>query len=123
MANNAGKAELLTQQADDLEEVVAKELADKSANVVMFDKGASLDASRDDMGIITVSQSLRTLGIIDSANSAALNMFGYNKRDLVGKNVSVIVPQPMSSVHDKYLQAFVESGHSVSGVLSMWGMW
>ena len=53
--------------------------------MVLFQQGATLDASREDMGIITVSQSISTLGIIESANSMALAMFGYNKRDMVGQ--------------------------------------
>ncbi len=52
---------------------------------MLFQQGATLDASREDMGIITVSQSISTLGIIESANSMALAMFGYNKRDMVGQ--------------------------------------
>ena len=33
MTNNASRAELLTQQADDLEEMISKEFADKSSQV------------------------------------------------------------------------------------------
>jgi hypothetical protein len=54
---------------------------------------------------------------VRSANAVALSMFGYNKRDMVNQNVSMIVPQPMSGIHDRYLQKFVESGRSV-GVLA-----
>ena len=111
--NNTSKAEMLHQQADDLEEAMAKEFADKSAHVVMFQQGETLDASREDMGVITVSQSMGSLGLIESANSIALTLFGYSKRDMLNKNVAIIVPQPMSSMHDKYLQTFVETGRSV----------
>jgi hypothetical protein len=51
----------------------------------MFQQGETLDLSREDMGIITVSQSISTLGIIESANAVALSMFGYNKRDMVNQ--------------------------------------
>jgi hypothetical protein len=51
--------------------------------------------------------------VVRSANAVALSMFGYNKRDMLNQNVSMIVPQPMSGVHDGYLQKFVESGRSV----------
>jgi hypothetical protein len=124
--NNGAKAEQLTQQADDLEEAIAKEFTEKSANVVMFQQGTSLDASREDLAIITVAQSLTNLGVIESANSLALTMFGFSKRDMLGKNISIIVPFPMNAVHDEYLAAFVASGHSVrcgsirGSVLSQW---
>jgi hypothetical protein len=53
--------------------------------VVLFQKGATLDVSREDMGIITVSQAISNLGTIESVNNVALTMFGYTKRDLVGQ--------------------------------------
>jgi hypothetical protein len=51
----------------------------------MFQQGETLDLSREDMGIITVSQSISSLGMIESANAVALSMFGYNKRDLLNQ--------------------------------------
>jgi PAS domain S-box-containing protein len=81
--------------------------------VVLFQDAHVLDVSREDMAVITVSQSLNTLGIIESANAVALSMFGYNKRDMVGKNISLIVPPPMNARHDAYLKAFLDSGRSV----------
>ncbi len=71
-----------------------------------------LDVSREDMAVITVSQSLNTLGIIEGANAVALSMFGYNKRDMVGKNISLIVPTPMNARHDAYLKSFLDSGRN-----------
>ena len=53
--------------------------------MVLFQDAHVLDVSREDMAVITVSQSLNTLGIIESANAVALSMFGYNKRDMVGQ--------------------------------------
>ncbi len=66
--------------------------------------------SREDVGVITISQDLNTLGLIESANAIALSIFGYNKRDVVGRNISIIVPAPMSGSHQTYLRQYVESG-------------
>jgi hypothetical protein len=33
-------------------------------------------------------------------------MFGYTKREIVGKSLSVIVPEPMGSQHDAYMRAY-----------------
>ena len=65
MTNNASRAEQLSSQADDLEEMIAKEFQDKSSQVVLFQQGETLDLSREDMGIITVSQSIASLGMIE----------------------------------------------------------
>ena len=81
--------------------------------VVLFQSAHVLDVSREDMAVITVSQAINTLGIIESANAVALSMFGYNKRDLIGKNISIIVPPPMNARHDGYLRAYMDSGRSV----------
>ena len=111
--NNSARAEQLTQQADDIEETMAKEFAEKSSNVVMFQQGTALDASREDLGLITVTQSLSNLGAIENANLVALTMFGYTKRDLIGKNINSIVPFPMANVHNEYILRFVSTGTSV----------
>ena len=113
VAHDTGKAEKLNAQADEVDDSVAKEFAEKSANVVMFEEGILLDVSREDMGMVAVSQAVSTLGRIQSVNSVVLNMFGYSKRDLVGKNIKTIVPAPWCGVHDLYLRAFAETGHPV----------
>jgi hypothetical protein len=65
VTNNVSRAEQLSTQADDLEEMIAKEFQDKSSQVVMFQAGETLDLSREDMGVITVSQSISALGMIE----------------------------------------------------------
>jgi hypothetical protein len=114
--NNTAKSEQLGQQADDLEEAIAKEFNDKSSHVVMFQQGSSLDSSREDMAVITVTQSLSNIGAIESANNIALSMFGYNKRDMIGKNIAIIIPFPMNTIHDDYIMRFISTGRSVRGV-------
>jgi PAS domain S-box-containing protein len=42
-----------------------------------------------------------------------MRMFGYTKREIVGKSLSVIVPEPMGSQHDAYMRAYIETGKEV----------
>jgi PAS domain S-box-containing protein len=42
-----------------------------------------------------------------------MRMFGYSKSEIVGQNVSVIVPQPLSSAHDTYLRNYINTGIEV----------
>lgn len=56
------------------------------------------------------SHSTATLGAILSVNASALTMFGYNKRDLVGKNIATVVPPPMNARHDGYIKRFLDTG-------------
>jgi two-component system sensor kinase FixL len=45
--------------------------------------------------------------------ATAMRMFGYAKREIVGRNISVVVPEPMCSAHDSYLRNYVTSGTEV----------
>lgn len=47
--------------------------------------------------------SINALGIIQRANASALNMFGYCADEVIGKNVSMLMPEPYRSRHDSIL--------------------
>ncbi|MFD2585135.1 PAS domain S-box protein [Pedobacter vanadiisoli] len=58
-------------------------------------------------GIITIDDR----GLIENINPAALELFGYPSRDvLLGKNVSVLMPEPDRSHHDGYLANYERTG-------------
>lgn len=57
-------------------------------------------------GIITID----SRGIIESINPAALNLFGYVEEDIIGHNISVLMPEPDKSAHDGYLRRHQATG-------------
>lgn len=46
-------------------------------------------------------------GLIESANPATENIFGYRRDELHGKNVAMLMAQPDRSRHDGYMRAYV----------------
>ncbi len=53
-------------------------------------------------GIITINHQ----GIIESINSAAVRLFGFSVDEVIGKNVSMLMPEPDHSAHDHYLENY-----------------
>jgi PAS domain S-box-containing protein len=56
--------------------------------------------------IITIDES----GICESFNPAAERMFGYRADEVIGKNVSLLMPSPFRDEHNSYLANYLKTG-------------
>lgn len=59
-------------------------------------------------GIITIDER----GLIVSFNFAAERIFGYATREIIGKNVSLLIPEPDKSKHDGYIETYLKTGQA-----------
>jgi PAS domain S-box-containing protein len=59
-------------------------------------------------GIITIDER----GIIESLNPAAEKTFGFKSEEMIGKNVSALMPSPYREEHDGYLARYLQTGHA-----------
>lgn len=73
-----------------------------------FDSSRLLEAIIDTAidGIITIDNR----GLIESMNPAALILFDYELEEVIGRNVSMLMPEPDSSNHDNYISQYKNTG-------------
>ncbi len=67
---------------------------------------AVLDTVPDAMVVIDVN------GIIRAFSKTAEGLFGFREADLIGKNVSTLMPSPDRDRHDRYIERYVQTGEA-----------
>lgn len=58
-------------------------------------------------GIITIDNR----GMVESINPAASTLFGYAPDEVIGRNITLLMPEPDHSQHDQYIRNYQETGH------------
>ncbi|MBK9347188.1 MAG: diguanylate cyclase [Burkholderiales bacterium] len=59
-------------------------------------------------GVVTIN----AYGVVDSFNNAACRIFGYTREQVLGRNVSMLMPAPLREDHDGYLQRHRDTGEA-----------
>jgi hypothetical protein len=140
VANNAKLAEELMHDADQAEDELSKASTVRhSASDFAFGSIVTFDLGSDGVGLVRVSarddneaesrgsrgaggpggggagptdMSVTTIGSITSANANALKLLGYTsvKREVLGREMSLLIPHPIASIHPRYLSGFMADG-------------
>jgi len=77
--------------------LIAQREADAKAQAI-------IDSAAD--GLVTITDR----GTIETFNTAAERMFGYKRSEVIGRNVSLLVPPPHQDKHDGYLMRYLQTG-------------
>ena len=94
----------LRRRAVDLEDQVQAGVADARASGERL--RSIIDSAVD--GIIVIDPK----GHIESLNPAAERLFGYPRSEVLGRNVSMLMPSPYHEEHDGYLGRYVTTGEA-----------
>jgi two-component system sensor kinase FixL len=94
----------LNHRAFTAEEAQRRAVAVASARSERLD--AILNTTID--GIIVIDAK----GRIESFNRGAERLFGYHEAEVVGRNVSMLMPSPHHEEHDGYLRRYLETGEA-----------
>lgn len=103
-------AELEARVEERTEELQHAFLAARAASDAMLDtleRHRAVFNNAED-GIISTDEQ----GLIESFNPAAERAFGYKSNDVLGKNISLLMPEPFQSGHASYMRQYIETGRA-----------
>ena len=83
-----------------------REARDANARLLDSEKHVRLLLENADEGIISIDAE----GTIEIFNPGAERMFQYAQADVLGKNISILMPEPYASEHGHYVQRYLQTG-------------
>jgi PAS domain S-box-containing protein len=86
------------------EALAARRRAEEALAASQARTQAILDTAVD--GVITIDEH----GVVQTFNPAAERMFGYPAEEVLGRNVSVLMPSPYREDHDRYIARYLQTG-------------
>ena len=112
--NDPGSSATLLMEAEAVEEEQSHEHTKRLEKFELFRKVTSLDSSAENIAVASISDQAKTLGHMTEVNAAVCSSFGYTRTELMGKNISMLLPEPIASMHDRILSAYLRSGKATS---------
>lgn len=90
-----------------LRKLVQSEQETRHINAELSNSETRLRAIFDsvDDGIVTINST----GVIESFNPAMERIFGYQAEEVMGRNISMLMPEPARSTHDDHLHRYLNT--------------
>ena len=104
------KAKGLAEEAERIEGAQAREENAAGASHLRLFGRTSADVMGDNVAIITIGAAAGNIGNIISANGFTSKLFGYPRWQLERRNVSMLMPPPLSTYHDSFLKHYADTG-------------
>ncbi len=108
LVNDRARGKALIVRAELLEEQHAR-----SVHRVGSDDGRHGDGS---VCICVMSARHDSLGEIQSVNTSLLRQFGFARTDLIGRNVTLLMPPPFPPLHHGFIEGYFESGRPLLSI-------
>ncbi len=102
----------MTRVAEDPPELLLVAIEDVTQHRRVIDAIRDLEARMQAVvhtapdAVITIDEQ----GRMETVNPAAERMFGYTFAELIGRNISLLMPTPFREAHNRYLQNYLETG-------------
>lgn len=105
------KTEIIIQadnckQTQGNEKQLAGIVADRTQALLEQEKVFQTMAMTASEGVFIINEE----GIIQLVNASVENIFGYLQNELIGQNISLLMPSPHSFNHDNYLKKYIKTG-------------
>lgn len=112
LANDPRKAMELLTDAEQIEDDQSRNHSGGSdSDFLMGGVAPDFDLCADSVALVRVANDAERLGQLTAFNNSALKLFGYSRREVLGKNIAHLIPEPIASVHQRFLDTFAHTGH------------
>lgn len=69
----------------------------------------TLFGENSNAAIIIISATSTNVGTIIHTNDEIEQILGFKRKDIIGKNISLIMPRPIAKVHDLFIHRYFET--------------
>jgi PAS domain S-box-containing protein len=112
LSNDPKRGVELLNDAEQIEDEQSRAHATNTSldDDVVMGTACTFDLAADSLPMLRVSSEPESVGIITNINGPAQKLLGYTARELVGRDVATIIPEPIASIHNRILERYIDDG-------------